>query len=157
MTKERQMLDKTKHIQGVAVYAEFAKSGYRTEMFITPDGFSTEGNLVPAKIFRRVVSTDKPKKLWETTTVQLAEEIAEPTTKPLADSDKDTYVDKRLEYLTQIFEGIVAGGWEITKEPILIETSQNDLALIEKGETPTKIVYRINQSRRALGFPEKVA
>ena len=152
------MLDKEKPIQGVSVYAEFAKTGYRTEMFITPDGFTPSGDLVPAKIYRRVVSKEKPKKLWQQTTVQFAEELAQVGSKDLAELGlKDTYVSKRLEHLNSIFAGLVEGDWQLVNDPILIETSQNDLVEIYKGETPIKIVYRINQSRKALGFPAEIA
>jgi hypothetical protein len=152
------MLDKEKSIQGVSVYAEFAKSGYRTEMFITPDGFTPSGDLVPAKIYRRIVSREKPKKLWQQTTVQFAEELAKVGSTDLAElSLKDQYVSKRLEHLNSIFAGLVEGDWQLVNDPILIETSQNDLIEIYKGETPIKVVYRINQSRKALGFPVEIA
>jgi hypothetical protein len=75
----------------------------------------------------------------------------------LADSDKETYIEKRTENLMQIFEGFISGGWTIVNEPFLVETSQKDLAEVAKGETPIKIVYRINQSRKALGFPVEIA
>ena len=152
------MLDKEKPIQGVSVYAELVKPGFRTELFITPDGFTPTGDLVPAKIYRRVVSKDKPKKLWQQTTVQFAEELALVGARDLAELGlKDTYVSKRLEHLTSIFAGLVEGDWSLVNDPILIETSQNDLVEINKGGTPIKVVYRINQSRKALGFSDEIA
>jgi hypothetical protein len=151
------MLDKEKPIQGVSVYAEFSKTGFRTEMFITPDGFTPTGDLVPATIFTRVVSKDKPKKLWKQTSIQSADEFASVGTKDLELSQKEQYLSKRLEHLTSIFEGVVETGWEIAGNPILIETSRNDLADVAKGETPIRVVYRINQSRKALGFPAEIA
>jgi hypothetical protein len=153
------MLDKEKPIQGVSIYAEFVKSGYRTEMFITPDGYTPTGEIVPAKIYRRVVSKDKPKKLWQQTTVQFADDIATVGgIKDLSDiSLKEQYVDKRLEHLQSIFAGLVSGEWEMPNEPFLVETSQNDLVEIGKSDTPVKVVYRINQSRKALGFPVEIA
>jgi len=152
------MLDKEKPIQGVSVYAEFVRAGMRTEMFITPDGFTPTGDLVPAKIYRRVVSKDKPKKLWQQTTVQFADELATVGSKDISDiALKDQYVSKRLEHLQAIFAGLVSGEWEMVNDPFLIETSQNDLVEINKGDTPVKIVYRINQSRKALGFPAEIA
>ena len=158
MTKrEIHMLDKEKPIQGVSVYAELVKSGFRTEIFITPDGFTPTGELVPAKIYRRVVSKDKPKKLWQQTTVQFIEDMAKVGEKDLDLSTKDNYVHKRLEHLHSIFAGLVEGDWKLEKEPILIETSQNDLVEIGKNGTPIKVVYRINQSRKALGFPDEIA
>jgi hypothetical protein len=109
-------------------------------------------------IYRRVVSKEKPKKLWQQTTVQFAEELAQVGSKDLAELGlKDTYVSKRLEHLNSIFAGLVEGDWQLVNDPILIETSQNDLVEIYKGETPIKIVYRINQSRKALGFPAEIA
>jgi hypothetical protein len=158
MTKRDTMLDKEKPIQGVSVYAEFVRTGMRTELFITPDGFTPTGELVPAKIYRRVVSTEKPKKLWQQTTVQFAEDMAQVGVKDLSDiSLKEQYVDKRLEHLQSIFAGLIGGDWEMKNDPFLVETSQNDLVEIYKGDTPVKIVYRINQSRKALGFPAEIA
>lgn len=150
------MLDQEKPIQGVSVYAEFSKPGFRTEIFITPDGFSADNTLVPAKIFSRVVSKDKPKKLWQTYSVQLVDEIAKINEKPLVPSEKETYVDKRLAHLWQVFAGLVSNDWSMKNEPILIETSKNDLSEIQEGQTPVKVIYRINQSRKALGFPAEI-
>jgi hypothetical protein len=78
--------------------------------------------------------------------------------KDLSDiSLKEQYVDKRLEHLQSIFAGLIGGDWEMKNDPFLVETSQNDLVEIYKGDTPVKIVYRINQSRKALGFPAEIA
>lgn len=151
------MLDKEQHIQGISVYAEFSKPGFRTEMFITPDGFSQTGDLVPATIYTRVVSKDKPKKLWKQTTVQFADEIAKIGEKALDLSQKEAYLSKRLEHLTSIFEGVVETGWEIACDPIMIETSLKDLQDVANGETPIRVVYRINLSRKALGLPAEIA
>jgi hypothetical protein len=148
------MLDKDKPIQGVSVYAEFSKPGYRTEIFITPDGFSAEGNLVPAKIFSRITTKEKPKKVWQQYTVQLAEDLAKVGETLLDTSNRETYVDKRLTHLENVFVGLVANEWQLVKEPVLIETSKNDLSELAESKTPTKIIYRINQSRKALGFPD---
>jgi hypothetical protein len=151
------MLDKTKPVQGLTLYAEFSKEGFRSEFFMTPDGFTADGTPVPAKVFRRSLSADKPKKLWSATTLRPVPEIAEIGVKDLADSDKEAYIDKRTENLTQIFQSFISGDWSLVKEPFLVETSQKDLGDIAKGETPIKVVYRINQSRKALGFPAEIA
>jgi hypothetical protein len=154
-TREREkMLDIEKPIQGVSVYAEFAKPGYRTELFITPDGFSNEGKVVPAKIFSRITSADKPKKVWQQYTVQLAEDMAKVGETPLDETMREDYVAKRLAHLENVFVGLIANEWQIVKEPVLIETSKNDLSEIAESKTPVKIIYRINQSRKALGFPD---
>jgi hypothetical protein len=151
------MLDKEKPVQGLTVYAEFVKPGYRTELFITPDGFTNSGEATPAKIHTRIVTRDKPKKLWEKITIRFADEIATLGVKDIHISLKDLYVDERLSHLTAYFHGLTSGDWQIVKTPILIETTQSDITLIAKGETPEKLVYRINQSRKALGFPVEIA
>jgi hypothetical protein len=56
--------------------------------------------------------------------------------------------------LENVFVGLVANEWQLVKEPVLIETSKNDLSELAESKTPTKIIYRINQSRKALGFPD---
>ncbi len=39
------MLDATKEVQGIALYAEFRKPGAMMQIFITPDGYSTDGGI----------------------------------------------------------------------------------------------------------------
>jgi len=58
------MLDNTKDVQGVGVYAEFRKPGATMQIIITPDGYTTDGKEVPANLFRRVVTPASPKKQW---------------------------------------------------------------------------------------------
>jgi hypothetical protein len=45
----------------------------------------------------------------------------------------------------------------MTNEPILTETSKKDLEDVKLGKTPNKMLYRINQTKTALGFPAEIA
>jgi hypothetical protein len=49
---------------------------------------------------------------------------------------------------------LVAGGWTLVQKPILVEVSRKDYDSIRARKTPTKLLYRVYQSRKALGFPE---
>ena len=59
------MLDKEKKVQGIAVYAEFRRAGQTMQLIVTPDTYTTTGNLVPMNLIRRVVTKDTPKKQWK--------------------------------------------------------------------------------------------
>ena len=50
------MLDATKDVQGIALYAEFRKPGAMMQILITPDGYANNGKEVPASLWRRVTT-----------------------------------------------------------------------------------------------------
>lgn len=145
------MLDKDKAVQGVAVYAEFARSGATTQIIIAPDGYTNEGQLVPATIIRRTITESAPKKQWKFTRLSAAE------LPPFAlESDIQTYVEQRMKYATTLLDQLLRGGWTMIKNPVLIEASRKDYDSIYLAKTPTKMIYRISQSRNALDFPAEL-
>lgn len=153
------MLDLDKDVQGVALYAEFRKTGATMQLIITPDGYSEEGKEVPANIYRRVVTPSTPKKQWRSSNLRVTSKMREckdyGTTLP--DYEKNTIAEKRFAVAEQLFDSLLNGGWAIEKEPLFIETSKKDMTDIRQGKTPNKMLYRINQTRKAQGFPESVA
>jgi hypothetical protein len=62
-----------------------------------------------------------------------------------------------MSFATQLFDGIKNGGWILTNETLFIETSKKDLDDVKLSKTPNKMLYRINQTRTALGFPAEIA
>jgi hypothetical protein len=42
-------------------------------------------------------------------------------------------------------------------KPMFVEVSKKDLTDVSTGKTPTKVIYRIGQTRSAQGFPELFA
>jgi hypothetical protein len=152
------MLDKEKKVQGIAVYAEFRRAGQTMQLIITPDAYTTEGNLVPMTLIRRIVTKETPKKQWKNSTLRgldLNEIISEKRT--LSDLDKQEFTEKRMRHATHFFDQIISQGWAIEQKPILVEVSRHDADDLVKGKTPNKIIYRVHISRKALGFPELVA
>ena len=153
------MLDKEKKVQGIAVYAEFKKPGQGMAILLTPDGYTTLGDLIPMTFFRRVVTKDSPKKQWKPSSLRLAplQNVINDLGGVLQDDSKETFVEQRINRITGYFDLILTQGWVLEGKPILIEVSAHDMEDIASGKTPNKIMYRVHISRKALGFPELVA
>lgn len=150
------MLDKEKEVQGVAVYAEFRKLGSTMMVLITPDGYTTTGTTVSATVFRRILTRHTPKRQWRTSAMTWAA-INKRDALPITTREqRDEMADERLQWSTALLDGILNGGWEMVAKPILVEVSKVDLDAIASGKTPTKVIYRITQSRTALGYPTEV-
>ena len=144
-------MDMDKAVQGVAVYAEFARNGATTQIIVTPDGHTNEGVLVPATIIRRTVTEHTPKKQWKFSRLPSATVDA-----PTNDEAKAEYADSRMKYATTLFDQLLRGDWQMVKSPVLIEASKKDYDSIYLSKTPTKMIYRISQSRVALDFPDNL-
>ena len=153
------MQDPTKDVQGVALYAEFRKPGATMQLIITPDGYNEEGKEVPGSLWRRVVTPSTPKKQWRSSNMRITSKMQECKNNgtSLPDSERERIMEKRLSFASQLFDGLENGGWTLTKDLLFIETSKKDLTDIRLGKTPNKMLYRINQTRKAQGFPEQVA
>ena len=152
------MLDKEKKVQGIAVYAEFRRAGQTMQLIVTPDAYTTTGNLVPMTLIRRVVTKDTPKKQWKSAVlrgVDVAEMLDKKIT--ITDLEKAEFTERRMRHSIHFFDQIVSQGWTIEQKPILVEVSRHDADDLIKGKTPNKIIYRVHISRKALGFPELVA
>lgn len=143
------MIDKEKDVQGIALYAQFHKPGAMCQIIVTPDGYDESGELIPSSLYRRVVTTYSPKKQWRSSTVRTGEVV----NIDFENADHRAWVaEQRLGFAGQLFDSILSGKWETHKDPIFLEVSKKDLTDIRVGKTPTKLMYRINQSREALNF-----
>jgi hypothetical protein len=150
------MLDATKDVQGVSLYAEFRKTGAMMQILITPDGYANDGREVPASLYRRVTTPLTPKKQWRSSNLSWRT-ITDLAGQPIADDKKEQFTETRMSFATQLFDGIKNGGWVLTKDLLFIETSKKDLDDVKLSKTPNKLMYRINQTRDALGFPAEIA
>ena len=152
------MLNKEAKVQGIAIYAEFRKPGETMQLLLTPDAYTTTGELMPMNLVRRVVTPETPKKQWRNSVLQNAplRELIDNGVTTIADSQKDEFAEKRMRHALNYFDRIVAGGWVIEQKPILLEMSKHDADDLSKGKTPNKLIYRVGISRRALGFPENL-
>jgi hypothetical protein len=147
------MLEKEKDVQGVAIYAQFHKPGAMSQIIVTPDGYNESGDLVPGALYRRVVTTYSPKKQWRSSTIRSGEVV----NIDFENADHRAWVaEQRLSFAGQLFDSLLSGKWEVHKDPIFLEVSKKDLTDIYAGKTPTKLMYRINQSREALSFETEI-
>ncbi len=147
-------LDASKPVQGIAVYGEFVRSNATTQIIITPDGFDVDANNVGMCIVRRTITSDNPRKQWKFTFLSDSDPIPARVAAGVTMHDaKEVYCDERMRYASTLFDQIMRGDWLLVGEPILVEVSKIDLGDVRKAKTPTKLIYRIGQSRTALGYP----
>ena len=134
------------------MYAEFRRHKSTLQMLLTPDGYAESGEIVSAALYRRVVSAESPKKQWRSSFLRNLGADSE----VILDTDeaKDINMDLRMSFAVGWLDSLAGGGWVIVKEPILVEASKKDMTDISTQTTPKKMLYRINQSRTALGYPE---
>jgi hypothetical protein len=149
------MLDNTKDVQGVGVYAEFRKPGATMQVIITPDGYTTDGKEVPANLFRRVVTPASPKKQWRNSPIP-NQGITELGGVQLADDKKEAFASQRLFFAINLLDSVNDGNWQIVKDAFVIEVSKKDLEDIRTSKTPNKLLYRIGLVREANEFPTEL-
>lgn len=150
------MLDKNRDVQGIALYAEFRKPGAMLQLFVTPDGYALDDKEVPATMWRRVLTPATPKKQWRNSSISMRA-LTELNGEALADEKREEFTERRMSFATQLFDSLKSGGWSLTREPLFIETSKKDLEDVKMSKTPNKLLYRINQTRDAQGFPAEIA
>lgn len=151
------MPDIDKEVQGVVFYAEFRKDNSLFQFFLTPEGYTESGVLMNPRFYRRSISASEPKKQWKTRTFYPVSE--ETFAEILGTESIETpagiakYGDSRLKsQLDNMFYQLTSNGWELVKH-LFVEISKKDLGDVYLNKTPTKVIYRINQTRVALGLP----
>ena len=148
-------MDVSKSVQGVAVYAEFHRNGATTQIIITPRGYDLDGKEVSSYIVRRTVSADNPRKQWRFSALTSPDPIMQIAAEKGVNIDeaKELAVDESMRYASSLFDQVVRGEWALVGDPILVEVSKVDLDSVRQSKTPTKLLYRITQSRTAKGYP----
>lgn len=158
------MLDPVKDVQGIATYVELRREAMgqaaSTQLLITPDGYRSDGLFVPATVYRRTVDKYSPKRQWRSNRITIAS--TDEASKPIEDKEARTlHAEARLEFLAPLLRQLTHGApdtptWTIVGEPLFIEVSKRDLDDVSASKTPSKLVYRITQSRTAKKFPENL-
>lgn len=143
------MIGKEKEVQGVALYAEWEKSGALMQVIITPDGYAENDTIVPAAMTRRIITTENPRKQWRTSELGVKMYAT-----PVWEEIVPEYVESRMSKAQLWFDRMLESDWTIVKEPLLIEISKKDLTDISLEKTPKKFLYRVELVRKSLGFPQ---
>lgn len=134
---------------GKTVYLEFRNSSGLSvvQFFMTPTARipSNPSVVVDPTIYRRQLTASMPKRQWRTFTMHAANFV------------ENFKTEERLTvHTTNYFGRLANGGFALVKEPIVVDTSADDLADIRALRTPYKLLGRIQKVRKAKGFPEKV-
>jgi hypothetical protein len=147
------MADKDK-VVGKALYLELRAGISTYQLLLTPDGISSNGRAVPATVYRRQISSAKPRRAWKTYSLP-ALDLNAFGTYEVVEKDKALHTaDSRVGYMATTFSQLKSYGYTLYKQPLLIEVSQEDLESIRLSKTPYKILGRITRVRRTLGFGE---
>jgi hypothetical protein len=147
------MADKDK-VVGKALYLELRAGISTYQMLLTPDGISSNGRAVPATVYRRQISSVKPRRAWKTYSLPSLALNAFGTYE-VADKEKALQsADSRIGYMATTLSQLKSYSYTLYKQPLLIEVSQEDLESIRLSKTPYKILGRITRVRRTLGFGE---
>lgn len=163
------MLDITKDIQGVALYAQWKKPGNMLQVLVTPDGYGTDpdSRLVSASIFRRVTSIYQPKRQWRGTSLTglnsdwwldpdrpvIKDKPFDPRTPNVVRETQVEVANGRTLAISRVLDTIPDQEWELAGELLFIETSKKDIDDIAVDKTPSKLMYRVNQLRELKGMP----
>lgn len=151
--------DPEKKVQGCALYVEMKSTSREDsfyQFFLTPDGVNEEGGFVRAQMFKRLLSADAPKKQWRNTWLRpelLAIEATDWENFPEIRVHQDAHNAKRFDSVSATFQRLQTH-YTLVNQPFFVEVSKKDLTEVGIGKTPIKVVYRIGQTRKALGFPE---
>ena len=149
------MADKDK-VVGKALYMEFRSSNQTYQMIITPDGLTLEGRNIPATVYRRQISSSRPRRAWKTLAFpKLPQDPSGVFNMLNVDAAKEQ-ATSRAGYLESNIQRLHANGFTLFMKPIIVEVSQADLDDIRYAKTPYKILGRITRARKVLGFGERL-
>lgn len=149
----------TEKIQGYALYTEVGREDKSSlvQVFITPDGYTDSGQFVPARLYFRQLHSFAPKRQWKTASINHDEvrDLIE-SGKTLDPEQAKEFAAKRLgDSFQRLFTPLINGvGWKLVHKPIVVQVSQVDMRDIAMTKTPSKIVYRIQQVKKGIDFPE---
>lgn len=141
---------------GKALYMELRSGSNTYQMILTPDGMTSQGRNVPATVYRRQISSVKPRRAWKTYALPV---LPQDGFGNFSRSEADVALSdaaNRSQYVENIFNRLSSYGYALYKTPIVVEVSQADIDEIRHGKTPYKILGRITRLRRHQGFGEKL-
>lgn len=127
---------------GYAAYFELRKGAQTWQLLITPS--SPEGLDVqtPASMFRRRLMPSAPRKMWK--------QIASTSMAPGAD------ITAKASFLHPMLDSLVSNQWKVYMQPIIVETTREDLQDVRQGKVPYKVIGRVLKCRKALKFSDKL-
>lgn len=149
------MADKDK-VVGKALYLEFRADTQTLQMILTPDGMSNDGRVVPAMMYRRQLSSMRPRRAWKHYSLGNGRASADGVFQSLSLEDAREYGNSRLSMISATIDQLARFKYSVYKSPLVVEVTAEDVETLRKGATPYKIIARITRSRKAAGFEESL-
>lgn len=153
-------MDKEKSIQGFSLYVEYQKSVSSddtryVQVLVIPTGYDESGNLVPQSVMWRVVSNSAPKKQWRLLHAVSTHTGSGSYEDFAKDISRGNLISKLWEsrWVIQPFTWAKDNSYTLVKS-VILETSKKDMTDVRASKTPTKLIYRLNQSRTAVGLSD---
>jgi hypothetical protein len=151
---------------GKALYLEFRKGSYTSQVIFTPAVVGIDNKLVASRVMRRVISTSHPRKTWSIFKA-LGEHVANPESTIERDSDgvliqksetsvKDFFVANLSYNSIHTIRDFTRLGWTLFKKPIVVEVSHLEISELSSGKTPNSLVRRVLRARTGLGWGESL-
>lgn len=156
-------INKATVLVGYALYTEFRINSHTLQVIITPESMDGD-TYVPSTIWRRQISSANPRRPWraysqEWNTIKDRREYRSSNggSAPVLEMDEaKKYAVSGLVFMDRTFDSLVVQGWELYKEPIVVEFSQEDLDDTKNWNTPNALIRRILRSRKALDFSDEL-
>lgn len=138
-------------LEGMGVYLELPNEtgNQTTQIIITPQGKDEKSNDVDMAIISRTVSDWSPRKQWRVNLVRLSAEE-----KAMSAQDQAVKMSEQVERTLK--RQMMYGLGKLRKQPIVFELTDVDFADIRDWKAPASALRRIQKTRVALGFPEKL-
>jgi len=144
-------------VAGKALYLEFRRGTETQQLILTPEAIVLGGKAVPMTCYRRKVSAVSPRKTWkQVSSMTMSEAGAGNVFVPMTKDHALATVPNRMMFTDSLFAQLINHGWQLHKQPIAVEVTQDDLQDIRLSKTPYKILGRITRCRRALNFGEEL-
>ena len=143
------------NVYGKALYLEFTDSSNGVLQFImTPDIIGPEGRFISQEIYRRRVSSSKPRTTWKAYNTYTKVPMDGANYIKLSNAMAQDTAKAQLSYANSLFKQILDYKYVLRNKPIVVEISVDDLDDIAAQKTPYKLLNRIMKSRKALNFPD---
>jgi hypothetical protein len=155
------MSEKTeKDAAGKALYLEFRKENYTYQVIATPALVSLDKTFVyaPTYMSRRITSWH-PRKNWAFNIGKVTPALtrdADGNFYPKVDEEYQEVVGAQADQLRYLMDNLFHKGYTLFKQPIFVEVSFKDLAMMKNSTTPQDLIRRVTRSREGFGFPAEL-
>lgn len=146
-------------VLGRALYLEFHKDTYATQIVITPAMVHPKsGSIISSALIHRQLSEDMPRRQWKFRLGGTPPELATQNGKfipSIGISNTLDIVDKQVAPIHKHILLMEKTGWVLQKM-VAVEISSADAVDIHDQKTPVAFMSRVSRARLDAGLPESV-